>query len=247
MKDSLIPNHQVVETQDGSFTLFSERFQESCHSLAGAREETIHQYVKGCEIEKKILEQQELRILEVGFGLGVGFLTTLEFLKDSQHSWRFVSLELDEDLVRWFFKTHFPDAGVSQNENIFSLSERNWTLEIVTGDARKCLPKYLNDLPTTFHAIYQDAFSPKKNPTLWTVEWFDLLKSASSPDAILSTYSSSSSIRKSLDEAGWKLYEGGKFGTKRSSTRARLTGETDPEILLHFQRSPALALKDSHE
>lgn len=63
---------------------------------------------------------------------------------------------------------------------------------------------------------------------------------------ILSTYSASSSIRKSLTEAGWILKRGDKFGPKRSSTRAYLRGETDPEILLHLERSPVAALTDDN-
>jgi tRNA U34 5-methylaminomethyl-2-thiouridine-forming methyltransferase MnmC len=95
-----------------------------------------------------------------------------------------------------------------------------------------------------FHAIYQDAFSPKKNPTLWTKEWFSFLRSISTEDVILSTYSASTSIRKSLHEAGWKIQQGEKFGRKRTSTRATLNGETSAEILLQLERSSVDALTD---
>lgn len=237
---TLPPGHTLSPTEDGSVTLFSERFQENCHSLSGAKSETLHQYVQGCEIERKIREYNPLHILEIGFGLGVGFLTTLEVLKDSPHHWTFTSVEIDSELIDWFFREHFPGKEI-QN---FTLSQDNWTLQILIGDARKTLPQFVKEKSMSFHAIYQDAFSPKKNPTLWTQEWFAFLKTCSHENAILSTYSSSNSIRKSLVESGWKLYEGGKFGHKRSSTRARLSGDTDPEILLNLSRSPVESLKD---
>jgi hypothetical protein len=45
-------------------------------------------------------------------------------------------------------------------------------------------------------------------------------------------------------EAGFKLSPGVKFGQKRSSTRAKLEGESDQDILDHLSRSPVLALYD---
>jgi hypothetical protein len=63
---------------------------------------------------------------------------------------------------------------------------------------------------------------------------------------IMSTYSSSSSIRKSMLKANWKLYKGEKFGPKRSSTRAKVTGETDADILTHLENSPVHAITDEN-
>ena len=236
------PLHAFVETQDGSLTLFSERFQEACHSTTGAKAETILHYFKGCRVLERIQEYGSINILEVGFGLGVGFLTTLESLsgKGTVH---FVSLELDRDLLEWF-RNENPDLNLVWDENVLTGESANYKLEIICGDARVELENFMRGKNLKFHAIYQDAFSPKKNPTLWTREWFSLLKTFSTEDVILSTYSASTSIRKSLHESGWKIRSGEKFGPKRTSTRASLAGETAPEILLQMERSPVPALSD---
>ncbi len=240
---SKLSNHEWVTTEDGSLTLFSKEFNEACHSTSGAKSETLLHYVKGCQIIERIQTQNPFVILEVGFGTGLGFELTRETLKESSHPWHFISLELDHELIKWWLqgKTY-----KLYEDYIYEVKENEWTLTIIAGDARVSLPKYLEKFPTTFHAIYQDAFSPKKNPTLWTREWFRLLKKYSSKDVILSTYSSSSSIRKSLIEEGWILKKGDKFGPKRSSTRAYLQGDSDEEILLHLSRSPVEALSDSN-
>ena len=78
------------------------------------------------------------------------------------------------------------------------LKNENFHLIILIGDARVSLPKFKNDHDIKFDCIYQDAFSPKRNAILWTSEWFKLLKSISNQDCIMSTYSASSSIRKSM-------------------------------------------------
>lgn len=234
--------HSVIMTEDGSVTFFSEAFQEACHSTTGAKAETILHYFEGCKILEKLRQTSSLTILEVGFGLGVGFLTTLEMIPQGK-KWQFISLELDKNLLHWFID-HHPEFTFNWQGNYLTTETKDFKLTIIHGDARVELPKFLSDYPTTFDAIYQDAFSPKRNPVLWTKEWFELLKQFSGPDVILSTYSASTSIRKSLHETGWGVQKGEKFGPKRTSTRAVLNRPTDPEILTLLERSPVMALTD---
>lgn len=227
-------DYRFVETEDGSQTLFSERFGEACHSTTGAKSETILHYIQGCGIPEKA-HLDSLSILEVGFGLGVGLLTTWEMTKNLPAKIHFLSLEIDPALVTWFHEEY-------KDHPLFK--DPKFSFEVLVGDARKTLPEYAKEKRPSWNAIYQDAFSPKRNPVLWTKEWFTLLRENSAPDVILSTYSASSSIRKSLVESGWKLSSGEKFGPKRTSTRARLSGETEPAILDSLSRSPVKALSD---
>jgi tRNA U34 5-methylaminomethyl-2-thiouridine-forming methyltransferase MnmC len=242
MKVSPPPGHTFVETNDGTLTLFSETFQEACHSMAGAKEETLLHYFKGCQILEKLEHTDSLTILEVGFGLGIGFKTTLDHFPKNKKL-HFISLELDRELLNWFRAEH-PELKLEWKGQLLTSTQDAFTLTIIQGDARVELPKFMEKNSIRWHAIYQDAFSPKKNPTLWTKEWFSFLKEHSGPDTIMSTYSASSSIRKSMVEAGWGLQKGDKFGLKRTSTRAFLNRQTDPEILLQLERSPAGAITD---
>lgn len=242
----LPPGHQKIETEDGSWTLFSEAFQEACHSTSGAKEETLLHYIKGCKILERINTFEPMNILEVGFGLGIGFLMTYESLPRNK-KWKFVSLEIDRNLLEWFKdqnSQHDFLKLLSWDGNILKAQNEFIDLEILQGNARVELPKFLIERDLKWHAIYQDAFSPKRNPVLWTKEWFNLLKENSHPDVILSTYSASNSIRKSLHETNWGVQKGDKFGHKRTSTRAYLSMPSDPELLLQMERSPAMAITD---
>jgi tRNA U34 5-methylaminomethyl-2-thiouridine-forming methyltransferase MnmC len=242
-----IPNYQWILTEDQSYTLFSEAFGESCHSTTGARSETILHYIKGCEVEAK-LHRGPITILEVGFGLGVGLQTTLERLQGHPHEWTFISLEIDRELVNWFIQENDLSGEWKKLEGFdyFQTTLKNCRLIILVGDGRLTLPLFMRNNSLKWNAIYQDAFSPKRNPLLWTMEWFELLKNHATDDVIMSTYSASSSIRKSMMEAGWKISKGDKFGPKRTSTRARLIGESDQDILIHLKNSPVPALKDEN-
>lgn len=241
-------NHTLTLTQDGSPSLYSEVFQEGCHSSSGARHETQVHYLEGCRIEEKLLHPYPLSILEVGFGSGLGFEMTLELMKKKNGLFNYLALEIDAELALWSFE-RLGLKGRRENllfGSVLSAQTENGALEVLIGNARSTLPSYLSENKIVFDAIYQDAFSPKRNPVLWTKEWFSLLRMHSRSDVILSTYSASNSIRKSLQEAGWKIQKGEAFGPKRASTRAMLDGESDPEITEQMKRSPSVAILDSH-
>jgi tRNA U34 5-methylaminomethyl-2-thiouridine-forming methyltransferase MnmC len=238
--------HSVVLTEDGSLTLFSHAFQEACHSTTGAKAETALHYIKGCEISKKLEAHNEIQVLEIGFGVGVGLLTTLEVLTP-ENRLQFVSVELDKNLIEWFRARHHSHAllkNLRWEKNLLMLETPKISITIIQGDARETLAPFLGSRGHKFGAIYQDAFSPRRNPSLWSVEWFELLKSASAADVILSTYSASTSIRKSLLRAGWSIQPGEKFGPKKSSTRAYLNRPSDKDLLLQLDRSPTPPITD---
>lgn len=234
-----------VTTDDGTKTLYNEKFKEACHSISGATNETITHYFKGCRVVEKLLKANNINILEIGFGTGNGFVTTLRQIKACNLAHKqvlFSSLEIDINNIIWAKKNYPELCKLNIETNPIELREGNILLQIYIGDARETI----NKLESSYDCIYQDAFSPKRNPRLWTVEWFKQLKKVSHPETVMSTYSASSSIRKSMREAGWILYQGEKFGTKRSSTRATLHGEHDIEIINSLDRSPAITITDDN-
>ena len=243
MKNNISENYNFIETDDGSTTVFSKLYGEACHSTSGAIKETHTHYINGCEVvEKSKLNQ--VSILEVGFGVGIGFLQTANALKGTFFS--FVTMEIDEDLIKYVIAKDPIFIGITKKDYFYELVNKDFHLVILIGDARKSLVKYKNNFKPKIDCIYQDAFSPKRNAVLWTKEWFDLLFTLAKEECIMSTYSSSSSIRKSMLKANWKLYKGEKFGPKRSSTRARINGETDSDILIHLKNSPVHAITDEN-
>lgn len=237
-------NHKKVITDDGSLSYFSLVYDELCHSKCGAKEETHTHYIKGCDIQNKINLNHKLNILEVGFGTGLGFMETKRLFKGHKSKLHFVSLEIDPELIDIFELEQ--KIRFKKNESSYIYQHDNITLEIYLGDARRTILELQQKYKKSFDAIYQDAFSPRKNPTLWSVEWFEALKFLAKDDCILSTYSASSSIRKSMLKAGWSLKRGERFKEKRSSTRADLSGVSDELITQKLSRSPVSALTDKN-
>ncbi len=248
--------YKIVKTKDQSHTLFSEAFNEACHSLDGAWDETLFNYLEGCGIPEKFekITSRPLSILEVGFGLGVGLQVVCDFYekKPLGKSFIFTSLEIDKGLVKWAID-HWP-LSLPPIKGSFHKSEQldyfrghcgRGEFLILIGDARETLKKAseLNMVPS-LDAIFQDPFSPKRNPLLWTVQWFEELKKVSSKEVTLSTYSSSTSVRKSLQAAGWSMKNAPGFSSKRTSTRAFLKGPSDTDLLDKLERAPISPLRD---
>ena len=204
--------YKIIETEDKTKTLWSEYFDEACHNLSGAYSETIFNYIRGCFIPDQIASSENVHIFDVGFGLGVGLLAFIDEIKKykitERKNYSYISIELDEDLLLWSVKANFPDYIFLKKENYyfgeFAVSPMVLLqIKIFIGDGRATIPDAARaNLLPKFTAIFQDAFSPKKNPTLWTVEWFDVLETISDSEVFMSTYSASVSIRKSMIAAG---------------------------------------------
>lgn len=235
-------------TEDGSPTLYSHYFQESCHSQAGAWEETLHNYIYGCQCPSREKSFSPFTIFEVGFATGLGYQATFEKLQN----FHFISTEIDSSLAEHFcfqlkekgFIDHYSLESEGELSYIKALGQKG-ELIILLGDARESALKWKeSSFFQEVHAIYQDPFSPKRNPTLWTYQWFETLKSLSHQEAILSTYSSSKAVWKAMIKAGWKVNAVKGHGQKRLSTRATLQGETEERIIDWCERSPTPTLTD---
>ena len=68
-----------------------------------------------------------------------------------------------------------------------------------TEDARKSVQRLNNK----YNFIFHDAFTPKKLPTLWSLEFFKELYRLLDDDGVLVTYSSSVAVRAAMLEAGF--------------------------------------------
>lgn len=244
-------NYKIVNTDDNTQTVWSEFFNEACHNLSGAYAETIHNYIQGCELIGQVQKSRELNILDVGFGVGVGLKAFLDFCQEHSslnHRCSYTSIELDEEFFLWSIKNTLPFVDLNRYENNQTISyqgdHQGIHIVVYIGDGRETLPRNRAGLPP-FTAIFQDAFSPKKNPALWSVEWFSFLKEVSDPTVHLATYSSSISIRKSLLKAGWSIESAKGFGQKRTMTKANLLGHTASDLIEELKKSPILEIVDN--
>jgi tRNA U34 5-methylaminomethyl-2-thiouridine-forming methyltransferase MnmC len=218
--------YELIQTEDDSWAIYSDYYKENSHSLVGARSETLYNFINGCELSEKMSQKSSLVVLEVGFGIGNGIATTLNFWKKQEikpDSFTFISQEIDPELVTFSFEEGpYRDdlKELHQNEEwSWTLIEngKRFELKVLPGDARQSVKDVAQD---SVHAIFQDAYSPGKNPDLWTLEWFRDLNNVANEECIMTTYSASARIRRSMAQAGWYVCDQKGFGSKRSMSIA---------------------------
>ncbi|MBI2519602.1 MAG: hypothetical protein HYV97_04270 [Bdellovibrio sp.] len=246
--------YRLTQTRAGDWTLYSEFFDENCHSLEGSVQETEAIYIQGTELKSQLefaqRDHRPLSILEVGFGAGVGASRACHFAQSiPDQEVYFYSLELDAELVRYTMTngplaSTFSNFKIARSADNWEVSAKNFHLHILIADARHSIRQLKEAKNFKFDAFFHDPFGPQKNPTLWTVEIFRDLKSLAYPHSLLSTYSAAIGIRKALMEAEWAVEDRPGFGIKKSSTRARPSGTMDPALIQKLQRSPILALHE---
>ncbi|RMF06274.1 hypothetical protein D6764_02565, partial [Candidatus Woesearchaeota archaeon] len=65
-----------VRTADGSWTFFSEEYQETMHSVSGAWEESLKKFAEPACV-REFAKRGSIRILDVGFGTGLNTAAAL--------------------------------------------------------------------------------------------------------------------------------------------------------------------------
>jgi queuine tRNA-ribosyltransferase len=73
--------------------------------------------------------------------------------------------------------------------------------------------------------VFWDPFSPRVNPSLWTVAAFAQVRCLAGPRCTLFTYSASTAVRVALLLAGWAVGVGDAIGDKVATTAAAVRTE----------------------
>ncbi|NOU36063.1 MAG: TIGR01212 family radical SAM protein [Kiritimatiellaceae bacterium] len=200
-----------VTTDDGSITFFSEDWKEHYHTKTGARLEAEKKFVEPSGLVAK-LQNSNLKLLDVCFGLGNNSLAALCATKGASHQLDITALEVDKRVVRAAaecFQTLETDP-VDWKKTLTELLKSNQSvignhqLAIRWGDARRLIQSLEAE---SFDIVFHDPFSSQHCPELWTVEFFQQLYRVMKPDGVLLTYSSSLPVRGAMIEAGFMIGE----------------------------------------
>jgi len=198
---------ELIKTSDGSDTLFVRELEEHYHSTFGAFQESNHVFIQA---GLKNCEQPALTLFEVGFGTGLNaYLTLLETLKTEQ-TIRYITVEKYPIPPSLWEALNYPAMIAAGSPELFrKIHEAAWNEEVIITE-RFSLLKLCSDLSDVDYSalplldlIYFDAFSPGKQPELWTTSVFRLISQHCSPAAKFVTYCAKGEVRRSLNEVGF--------------------------------------------
>jgi tRNA U34 5-methylaminomethyl-2-thiouridine-forming methyltransferase MnmC len=223
---------EVRLTGDGSATLFVPALNEHYHSHHGARQESLHVFIRQ-GLAPKLAEAAEgttpLRILEVGLGTGLNALLTLQASAGTGVSIAYDGLEtypVPPVLVA-ALQPEWDQLGQPLSKQFRALHAAPWNeaVALAPGFQLTKLEQALETAtlaPAHYDLIYFDAFAPEKQPELWTEAIFAQLYEAAAPGAVLVSYCAQGQFRRNLRAAGWLTEKLPGPPGKREMTRARV-------------------------
>ncbi len=205
---------RVYLTDDGSPSVFAERFGASYHSTHGALQETQHVFV-GAGLAHLATHRNQVSVLDVGFGTGLNLLCSTAFAKTHRLGLDYTALEaypLDASTVATLRLDTLPAPTGTQEDwaSAARLAHQTpWgqTVELATDIRLHKRHASLLDLPDreAFDLIYFDAFAPKIQPELWTPAVFARVFAALRPNGVLVTYCAQGQVRRDLEATGLRV------------------------------------------
>lgn len=203
---------QVIITKDGSSTIHIPEWNEQYHSIHGAIQEANHVFIKnGLYHVVAEYNLKNISILEIGFGTALNaFISLLEAEK--------LSLNIDYSGIEAYpisaievAQLNYPTQLIAlEKKDIFNkLHEVSWEFkhDITSNFQLKKEQKYFSEISNEnmFNLIYFDAFGARVQPELWTEAIFKIMYKALNNQGVLVTYSAKGSVRRAMQNVGFKV------------------------------------------
>lgn len=224
--------NKLIQTADGSNTLYNESIGEHYHSKHGALQESKHVFIyAGLKHAIASFPDQEISVLEVGFGTGLNFLLSLSYCKEQNINLKYTGLEAFplriEELESTGYSTYVSISiwnSLIDNYGKALLQAVN----LFPDQQLKIVQTYLHRFQTEqrFDLIYFDAFSVQHQPEMWTDEIIAHTCQFLKPGGIFVTYAITGKLKRALKSVGFTIEKLPGAPGKREMLRATKAIET---------------------
>jgi len=231
-------DYQLVRLNNGICSVRSLADDETFHPVIGPVAEAEALYVNQLRLRARLKNHSgEFVIWDVGLGAAANALAVLRATREIACNIRLVSFDHTIEPLE-FAVRHAADLGyfggyenhlaelIRAHRVAFQDDRQSVNWEFHLGDFPAILESQISNLKFQRpHAIFYDAFSPAKNPAMWTLPVFQNLFHALDPQrpCALPTYSRSTILRVTLLLAGFFVGVGHATGLKEETTIAANT------------------------
>ncbi|HET8963150.1 MAG TPA: tRNA (5-methylaminomethyl-2-thiouridine)(34)-methyltransferase MnmD [Chitinophagales bacterium] len=203
-------NPELRITADGSHTLYHKALDENYHSLHGAITESQHVFIEA-GLQQFILATNTIHILEIGFGTGLNTLLSCLFAEENSIQIHYTTLEpspLDNTLIKSL--NYSQQLSNDRSTNIFNAIHAAPFEKEITITENFILNKQQTTVETFqssnhFDLVYFDAFGPRVQPEIWSLNNFQKLFQLIKPCGILVTYCAKGEVRRTMQATGFKV------------------------------------------
>jgi tRNA U34 5-methylaminomethyl-2-thiouridine-forming methyltransferase MnmC len=201
---------EIIETADGSSTIYLPELNEHYHSKHGAIQEAQHVFIKMGLLEViSRTNLSKISILEIGFGTGLNALVTWQQIQNENISLNYTGVEAYPVLEEEVANLNFPEELSEINGRSFftALHAGSWeeTHKLSGNFTLTKQKKFFHEIDdkSQYDLIYFDAFGARVQPELWTEDIFNKMFAAMKANAVLVTYAAKGSVRRAMQTAGF--------------------------------------------
>ena len=238
-------NYKLVELANGTHSIHSLAERETFHPVIGPVAEAEALYVRQLDLVRRLSGHQgEFVIWDVGLGAAANSLTVLRAAREVACTTRLISFDRTIEPLEFAVRHAKPLGYIEGYEKQLATLLKAQRAEFADGNAAVKWELHLGDFPSLLesskmaaipspHAILFDAFSPAKNPAMWTEPLFANLFRRLDParPCAMPTYSRSTMLRVTLLLAGFFVGVGHATGEKEETTIAANNREMIAEPL----------------
>lgn len=220
---------ELIRTSDGSATLRLPEWNEQYHSVHGALQESMHVYIHaGLHAFPR---GSAVHLLEVGFGTGLNALLTWREARERELTVYYEALEPFPLHTAEWDALGYGDLLGGLGPVYRELHTCPWDEPVpisphFTLRKRRAALSGYTCAPGTFNLVYFDAFAPRVQPELWTVDAFRKIHSCMAEGGVLVTYCARGEVKRNMRAAGFRVERLPGPPGKREMTRA--IRETQP-------------------
>jgi tRNA U34 5-methylaminomethyl-2-thiouridine-forming methyltransferase MnmC len=226
--------YRIVKLANGAHSVHSLAYAETFHPVIGPVAEAQALYLRQLRLPERIaVHRGEFVVWDVGLGAAANVLTLLRATRELACSLRILSFDQTLDPLAFALQHTNHLSYVAGYEEQLGDLLRDGRAAFHVGAQTVSWDMHLADFPTLLtqpvaagfakpHAILFDAFSPAKNPSMWTQPLFANIFHLLDParPCALPTYSRSTMLRVTLLLAGFFVGVGHATGEKEETTVA---------------------------
>ncbi|WP_207532540.1 tRNA (5-methylaminomethyl-2-thiouridine)(34)-methyltransferase MnmD [Desertivirga arenae] len=220
------PELRIVETADGSKTIWNEAVGEHYHSKHGAFQESEHVFLKsGLQFWQERTGATAVNILEVGFGTGLNFLLTAEYCTSANLNLNYCGIEaypLNHDLICQTGYDKYVNEELWKNFlNKYPLvlnEEQDCNTHCKLKIAHTRLDNFSADI--LFDVLYFDAFAAVHQPEMWSDQALESCCRFLKPGGVFVTYAITGNLKRSMKALGFVIEKAKGAPGKREMLRA---------------------------
>jgi tRNA U34 5-methylaminomethyl-2-thiouridine-forming methyltransferase MnmC len=199
-------NITIIETSDGSHSLFVPALNETYHSRHGAIQESQWVFVKqGLD---HVQESKKPRIHEVGFGTGLNALLALRWAEEHQVNVHFTTLETNVLSPELAAQLNYASSE-KERSDFLKMHTCAWNEDVAVTSyftLHKAQRRVQDEqAENQYDVVFYDAFGPPTQPEMWTLAIFQRMFAALKPSGIFVTYCAKGQVRRDLQSAGFTV------------------------------------------